>query len=227
MGVVYSELVEKFDSWSEGLKAFMEPLQSDIWEELITVTDHELNALTQEILQLLFITTRRLLINHIPSGKFHPAVTDAQLVQYTASVSKTNVSPERDFAMLEIVLRTKPNATLIALESLILFTNNKTSQWLDEHTVGEKDKLFKAARLLAPEFRQKFKTRQHEIQQRIETSLLDKRKAIAAKLARELKEKERLTNEITSHGLWNSKADIIVGLATRKVDKVKLLKLQN
>lgn len=100
------------------------------------------------------------------------------------------------------MLREKPNASLIALESLILFAHNKTSKWLDKLEVSEREKLFKAARMLAPAIREKFKARQVEIQWRNEESLLKKQQAVAEKQVRELKEKEKLTNEIAKNGLW-------------------------
>ena len=126
------------------------------------------------------------------------------------------------------MLREKPNASLIALESLILFAHNKTSKWLDKLEVSEREKLFKAARMLAPAIREKFKARQVEIQWRNEESLLKKQQAVAEKQVRELKEKEKLTNEIAKNGLWISRADIVEGLAAvrKKTEKVKLLKLQ-
>ena len=193
MGPVYCELLEKCDSWGLDAQSFTEGSAllekasrihvDDVWGELIA--DHESNTLTQELLQLLFkafsITTNRLLIDHLPGGKFH-SVTDAQVIQDTASVPTTNVSPERDFAVLDRVLREKPNASLIALESLILFAHNKTSKWLDECEVSEREKLFKAARMLAPAIKDKFRARKFEIQ-RNEESLLNKQRAVAEKQA--------------------------------------------
>ena len=63
------------------------------------------------------MTTQRLLIDHLPEGK-HYSVTDAELISETASVPTTNVSPERDFAILDRLIRQKPNANTIALEAL-------------------------------------------------------------------------------------------------------------
>lgn len=58
------------------------------------------NSYTIELLQLLCksfaLTIQRLLLDHLPGGKFHD-VTDPQIVAETKSVPKTNVTPERDF----------------------------------------------------------------------------------------------------------------------------------
>ena len=110
-----------------------------------------------------------MLIDHLPSGKYDVDTTPSQ---ETASVPPTNVAPERDFAVLDRILREKPNASLVALESLILYSHNKTSQWLQEQKAEDKERLIKAARALAPSIKAKFKARQEEIQRRHEEALV-------------------------------------------------------
>ena len=237
MGSVYCELKEKFDSWSLNVQevvngnAILESAKDihvdEVWDE--SIKEQESSVSTQELLQLLFsafaITTQRLLIDHLPGGKYD---VDTTLSQETASVPPTNVAPERDFAVLDRILREKPNASLVALESLILYSHNKTSQWLQEQKAEDKERLIKAARALAPSIKAKFKARQEEIQRRHEEALVLKEQAIAKKKARELMEKEKLTVEIGKVGMWTNKAEVIRGLdaVSKKSDKLKLLKLQ-
>ena len=73
------------------------------------------------------VTTQRLLIDHLPNGAYYN-VSDTSIIEETASVPTTNVSPKRDFAVLDRYLREKPNVQLITLEAMILFTHNETSQ---------------------------------------------------------------------------------------------------
>ncbi len=75
------------------------------------------------------VCIKRLLIDYLPGGEFH-YVQDPAVISETLSVPKTNVDPERDFANLDRMLLQKPNARHIALESMILFSQNKTSDWL-------------------------------------------------------------------------------------------------
>ena len=101
------------------------------------------DSLVQEISQLLFkefaVATRRLITDHLPDGIFH-SVTDDKMIGETSSVPKTNVSPERDFAILDRLMSEKPNAIYIALEAVILYSHNKTSEWLDAKTSEEKER---------------------------------------------------------------------------------------
>ena len=60
------------------------------------------------------------MIDHLHNG-VHYSITDERIIEETASVPTTNVSSERDFAVLHRYLRKKPNAQLILLEAIILF----------------------------------------------------------------------------------------------------------
>ena len=83
------------------------------------------------------MTTQRLLINHLPGGIY--SSFDSDLFEEVASVPTTNVSPKCDFAMLDGLIREKPNARAIALESIILYSHNKTSNWLNQKASEERD----------------------------------------------------------------------------------------
>jgi hypothetical protein len=48
------------------------------------------------------------------------------------TVAITNIVSERDFTNLDRLRKEKTNANTIALEGIILFSNNKTLQWLTE-----------------------------------------------------------------------------------------------
>jgi len=174
MGSVYCELKTKFNSWSVDASAVIEGSavlehanivhRDEVWSTL--TESNESDMMTQEVLQLLFgafsVTTQRLLLDHLPGGKYH-SVVDPVIVHETASVPTTNVAPERDFAVLDRLIREKPNAYLVALESMILYSHNKTASWLAEQSCEERDKLFQAARTLAPTIRTKFKARTNQL----------------------------------------------------------------
>ena len=161
MGATYCKIKEKFDLWSEDASSLIDgsaiciadiDIHKDfVWEALVQSDSSD--AVTIEVLQLLFqafsVTTQRLLADHLPGGTHHD-VTDEGIIAETASVPTTNVSPERDFAILDRYLREKPNANLVALEALILFSHNKTSSWLDGLLCEERKELFRAARSLQP-----------------------------------------------------------------------------
>lgn len=168
-----------------------------------------------------------MLVNHLPSGEFH-SVDDPTVITETLSVPKTNVVPERDFAILDRMLLQKPNARCIALESMILFSQNKTSDWLRKKSPEEKERLLQASRKLTKVHRENFRKRKEEIQARRLELLKKKAQEISKRRERNLKEKEELTLLIQKYTLWTTRAEVeqkLCELTTKKA-KVAALKAQ-
>ena len=112
-----------------------------MWEALVQSDSSD--GATIEMLQLLFhafsVTTQRLLVDHLPGGTHHN-VNDEEVLAGTISVPTTNVSPEREFAILDRYLREKPNAQLVALEALSFFRTTKHPfGWMGYHVRKEKN----------------------------------------------------------------------------------------
>lgn len=93
----------------------------------------------------------------------HYGVSDTSVFAETMSVPKTNVQPERDFAVLDRLMSQKPNSSYIALESLILCSHNKTSAWLESKSSEERERLLKVARSMSTLHRKNFLKRREEI----------------------------------------------------------------
>ena len=239
MGSVYTEMKAMFDSWSGDSHALIEGSATlkeasvmhfdEVWNALIE--SNATDVMTQELLQLLFaafsVTTQRMLLDHLPGGKYH-VVADTVMVQETASVPTTNVAPERDFAILDRLMQEKPKASHVALESMILYSHNKTSSWLEKQSYEEKEKLLRTAQTLAPTIRAKFKARRQEIEVRREKALMKKQEDIARKQLQTVRERERITKEIEQlGGLWINRAKVENGLKPlKKTAKMKAPKLQ-
>lgn len=178
--------------------------KDEVWKALLEPSETT-GVMTQELLQLLFgafsKTTQRLLLDHLPGGLYN-SITDSSLIEETASVPTTNVAPKRDFAVLDRVMREKPNAHLVALEAIILYSHNKSACWLEQKAQEEREILLQAARTMAPVIRDKFKRRRQEIERRQDESLAKKQQALAQKEAKVVQEKEKVTKEIETIGLW-------------------------
>ena len=239
MSNVYSEMKIKFEEWSTDSYSLIEGiahLRSDmvihndeVFQALILSND-AMDIMTQEILQLIFksftITTQRMLFDHLPGGQYDSSTeVDPQEV---ASVPTSNISPERDFAALDRLMREKPNACLVALESMILYAYNRTSSWLEQKTIEQKQKLLQAARTMVPTVRAKFKMRRDELEARRIVALAKKQADIQKQHLKLVHEKESLTKEIEKVGLWTTKSDIETGVRVmlKKTAKIKSLKLQ-
>ncbi|CAG2205626.1 unnamed protein product [Mytilus edulis] len=127
--------------------------------------DEELNLLTIEALQIILINfliiIERQLSDCLPGGIFNENTegVNKDLRVESTTVATTNIVSERDFANLDRLRREKPNANTIALEGIILFSNNKTLRWLDDMNVEKKAEVFKIAREKTPEIIKQFRKR--------------------------------------------------------------------
>lgn len=238
MSDVYTRMKDKFEGWGSDARDLIEH-QDTLFEEhthsdetsvhLFRPTSEYSTVL--ELLQLLCkafsLTIQRLLLDHLPGGKFHN-VSDPQIILETKSVPKTNVSPERDFAVLDRLISQKPNATHIALESILLFSKNKTTDWLQSKTPEEKEKLLAAARKLTSVQRSNYHKRRDEIVMERIKALESKERELVKKREKELRVKEELTLKIQHVGLWTCVEDVEMGLdkMSSKKAKVDSLKLQ-
>ena len=100
------------------------------------------------------------------------------------------MSSERDFAMLDHLMSEKPNATHIALESLVLFSHNQTSKWPDSKSHDEREKLLKSAQALSPQQKSLFLKRREEIRVKRQEAVKRKEKEYFQKKEKEMKVKE-------------------------------------
>ena len=194
------------------------PITKDaVWSALVAQSS-EYDQLVEQILTACFKTIE-VLLNRVIEDQT-PAVKAATRSQ-TVSVRKTNTISERDFAQLDRLIREKPHSTMLSLEAHILFSNNKTSEWLHNKSKEELKKLMETARKVCPEHKRKFKERLADIAaNRLEMQKQRERDKQVAE-QRILQEKERITTEIVDHGLWLTTADVDDGLASLKSETKK------
>ena len=89
------------------------------------------DAMTLQVLELIFgsfvVVTKRMLSDHLEGGKYHNP--DPVVMEECKSDPKSNVTPERDFGMLDQLVMLKPNATTMVYEGMLMFTKNNTKEW--------------------------------------------------------------------------------------------------
>ena len=175
----------------------------EIWVSLCAPT--QLDSVVQHILLSLFKTfevlLERVLIDNQPV--LTAAAENRQEVTFkTRTVKPTNTISERDFGKLDRLLREKPNASTLAIEAYIMFSNNKTSKWLDAKSNEEKEKLFAEARRNAPKHRQKYRQHISELEEQRRKSQIQKQKEKEESEKRRMEMKEKITSELTSYGLY-------------------------
>ena len=162
-----------------------------------------------------------LLQNYRAASQSRPDTCNKGSNTLTVSVKKTNTISERDFAQLDRLIREKPHSTMLSLEAHILFSNNKTSEWLHNKSKKELKTLTESAQKVCPEHKRKFKEHMANIAAHRQEMQMQRERDKQAAEQRLLQEKERITTEIIDHGLWLTAADVDDGLALLKSETKK------
>ena len=133
-----------------------------------------------------------------------------------------------EILQLDRLLREKPNASTMSLEAMVMFSNNKTAKWIKTKSVQEREEMFKQAREKGQKFRKVFKERRLAMFEEKARLMRAKQATAAKKRVKERKERENLTQEIISMGLWQTVYQIEVGLMKlkSKTSKLNALKTQ-
>ena len=148
---------------------------------------------------------RRILDDHLKDGKY--ANPCEQLYEETVSVSTTNSIAERNFGMLDRLIREKQNANMIIYEAIIMNRSCKTSEWSKNLSPEKKSLMRKCARESAIQQYQLFKQCRIELRKAKNEKRLDKTEEARKKECRKRLIKERLWAEIIIQygGLWLKK----------------------
>jgi E1A/CREB-binding protein len=133
----YERLCECLERWAKdatsvlhGEEVLFDDVQmkkDDVYESLINV-----DVMTVQVLEKLFaafVCKLRALVSDHMVGGVNTGMDDVRLKE-TESVPCTNVDCERDFGMLDRMMREKPRAYTCAYEGVMMFSKNGTSQWL-------------------------------------------------------------------------------------------------
>ena len=115
---------------------------------LLNIESDEKGLMLQQCLSLIFAgfvtVSERMLEDHLVDGKYYEP--NEELRQESMGVSTTNANPERDFGILDRLMKLKPKAVHIIYEGMIMFTRNNTSKWRDSLSKEELAKAMKFAR---------------------------------------------------------------------------------
>jgi hypothetical protein len=198
-----------------------------VYESLIS--DSDFNPTVEALLGVIFpafaALSERMFKDHLEGG-IH-ADLDPNDPKYS-SVPKSNKYAECVFGLLDHLITQKPNISTLASEAYIMYSQNKTSQWLKEQTPEERRRLVDQARRSTRHMRRLFEDRKNAISER-------KRQAVAARIRereaaekKKIADKEKISSKMIEYGLWQSVTEVEEQVASYPLmkDKVDGLKAQ-
>ena len=179
--------------------------KDDVWLALVSSSSHDL--VTAQMIVSIFkafgLLLDRVLSDLLPVMQAEED-NEQEVRTNTKSVPTTNNISEHDFAKFDRLLREKPHASTLALEAYILFTNNKTSEWLTHKSAADRSKMMEEARKNAPIYRKLHHQRLSEIEKATIKHQQETEKKHQEAQRKEIEAKEKITSKIINYGLWQS-----------------------
>ena len=114
----------------------------------------------EKISHAFLIILERQAIDQLPGGKYWNS--DDQIQKAAENVPTTNKASESDFAILDLLIRTKPNAKIQTIQAYTMWYRNKTLAWLDAKSEEERYILIETASHSVEKMKLKYKERQVE-----------------------------------------------------------------
>uniref|UniRef100_A0A8W8L2R4 Uncharacterized protein n=1 Tax=Magallana gigas TaxID=29159 RepID=A0A8W8L2R4_MAGGI len=116
-----------------------------IYDSLIQPWDHDDKVVVylSILLPVIGEVAKRLFKDHLPGGCWENVTEDMK--EKSRGTSKHNKFAESVFGYLDQLMRKNPNMSILASEAYIMFTSNKTKQWLDAKSEEEKKYLVEDA----------------------------------------------------------------------------------
>ena len=238
----YQSLLEFLESSSDNCSKFLrgesfyDPSfinRDDCLIKLLEPCDQQTQLMTKQCLNIVLgrlkMVKRPMLHDHLDYCKYGQANNlDCNIWSQTKSVATTNVESERDFGMLDRLMKLKPKALDLAYEGNILYIINKTNQWRNKLTLEELDKVLEFAK------KSKYKQKASYLRNK---KLIFERKIKKVKESMEQKEKkekmdaeerERLLRQLDDfRGSWDlNMVDTKLMKLSSEKDKRVALKIQ-
>jgi hypothetical protein len=175
--------------------------------------------ITQTLATALHALVKRMLCDQLPGGKYFEA--SEEIRKRTISVVPHNKLPEFAFGVLDFQLRYRPNASTLVNEAFLMYTMNKTGEWLGTLPEEKLDDLMKESRRDGRKYRETFKARCREIQEQRKKILAEKAAVAERKNEKKRKQKEEIISKIFFYELWQTEHQIKEALGRIDSDQEK------
>ena len=167
------------------------------------------------------------MFDHLEGGALDKRENNLNFQMDTASVPITNAQPERDFGMLDNLMRNRPRATTMALEGLVMCATNKVSRWRDGLSKEKKEMMIRCSMKSKKDHRRQYLQRIEKIKEKRAEKLIEGKDLKEKKEIGLRNEKKKLTKELEgASGLWESVGEMKEKLAEFKSEKEKLSRLK-
>ena len=151
--------------------------KDEVYNALFAPQSEQLDQFTQIALEIImgnFCLTIARQMESVLEGNLHNP--SDELREETKNAPTTNAASERVFSSFDRLIRERPHATTLNLESTILFETNQTAAWLSGLDDSTKKHYMEIARKSAKNVLKDYQKRRMDIEERIRREMLVKQK---------------------------------------------------
>lgn len=195
-----------------GDSPFQTDTSDEVAQKLLTPCDAESESMTIQALELIscavLLILQRQCKDQLPGGKYWDPSPEMEGAY--KNVPSTNMIGERDFAQLDLLIRKKPSARITTLETIIMWTNNKTPEWLDSLTQEQRSQYMTAARQCSDDVLAKYVERKKKIKEKKWENLQKSHQKKKELEEKKMKSTATLVNEVVElGGVWTTEHQIL------------------
>ena len=198
---------------------------NEVYQKLFEQTNEEFDIMTQQALEVIFhallIILERQCTEQLPGGKYW--CPEDSIVSSSKNVPTTNKASESDFAILDLLIRTKPNASIQTIQALTMWSRNKTLDWLTELNDKDRDKLMDSARGQVVKMKEKYDDRKKDLHQQKKERLAKKQQEKIQSEEKSMAKKAAAVNSLIENGVraWLSAEEAEENLKFIDIDMKK------
>ncbi|XP_065647261.1 uncharacterized protein LOC136077007 isoform X2 [Hydra vulgaris] len=140
--------------------------QDVVYTKLFECTQNdEFDSLTVQSLEIIFhsilVILERQCADQLSGGKYwNPSNSVSEAA---SNVPVTNKASESDFAILDLMVRTKPNANVQTIQALTMWSQNQTLEWLNSKSDEERKQLLEYSRTKVTLMKSKYDERKEAL----------------------------------------------------------------
>lgn len=169
------------------------------------LTDATTQIYLEAVMHGLLLILERQAEEQLPGGcHYEPS---RELLKSADNVPTTNIVSERDFGSLDMLLRMKPAASTLGLESLIMWSNNKTADWVRQLSEIERSETFERARR-DKRLENRFKNRKAEVLRARAELLKAKQNTKVEKEGKQYRKRVECAKSLEGKSIWMKLEDM-------------------
>lgn len=209
VNVKYQEAVDKMCTWEQDPSSFLSSnnhcaIFGDVVPDisLLNLDDLELPLLctiSKKMLGEIIVVCKRQLADQLRGGIFWEP--SEELEEAASSCSTTNMSGERQFAKVDALLHRAPNITVGKVEAKVMYSSNRTSEWLDQKSAAEREEKIISAMKKGKHIRKDDKMSMDNVNKSIKDRNDIRRRQLTEKETKQRSKVEEVIEQVVSDGV--------------------------